>query len=51
MIVMIGMTSILTLIIYGRYSRQVVFETVGEKMMYVMGIMTNQGKNLKVNWK
>lgn len=44
MISMIGMITILALIIYQRFDREVIMGTTGEKIMYVVGIMTNQGK-------
>jgi len=42
-IVMISMVTLLTLVIYGRFNRDLIMQTVGEKIMYVIGIMSNQG--------
>jgi len=41
---MIGMTTILALVIYGRFNRKLVTETVGQKIVYVIGIVANQGR-------
>ncbi len=42
-IVMIAMVTLLTLVIYGRFNRDLIIQIVGEKIMYVIGIMSNQG--------
>ena len=41
---MIGMTTLWALVIYGRFNREFVTETVGEKIVYVIGIVANQGR-------
>ncbi len=45
MIAMIGIITLLSLVIIGRFTRQLIIETAGDKIMYVVGIMTNQGKD------
>ncbi len=44
MIAMIGMTTLVSLAIIGRFNRQLIIETAGDTIMYVVRIMTHQGK-------
>ena len=41
---MIGMTTLLALVIYGRCNRELVTETAGKKIVYIIGIVVNQGR-------
>ena len=45
MIFMIGMMTLIALVIYGSYNREIIMETIGHKIMYVIGIMVNQGRH------
>ncbi len=44
LISMIGMTTFLALVIYGRCNRELVTETAGQKIVYIIGIVVNQGR-------
>jgi len=40
---MIGMVTLLTLVIYGRFDPETITSFSGKNVMYVNGIITNQG--------
>jgi len=45
---MIRMATVLDLVIHGRFDREVIASFFGKNVMYVIGIVANQGINIKI---